>query len=160
MDLTGFNANEVEVRQSTDLLPEGDYKIAFIQGVETQTKAGTGSYLALTAEILEGEHQGRKLWERLNLKNQNDVARKIAEVTLGEICRAIGIVTPTHSDELLNKPMIARVIVKAPTDRDKAAGYDRPRNEIKAYEAATNGASHADAKAGAAPTASTPPWKR
>ena len=33
------------------------------------TKAGTGQYLQLGFQILDGPHKGRKLWARLNLDN-------------------------------------------------------------------------------------------
>jgi len=109
---------------------------------------------------LEGPAQGRKIWERLNLKNPNPTAVKIAQQSLSKIASAIGIVAPKHSDELLNRQLMVEVIVKSPSERDRANGYDQERNEIKSFAPVDNVASYADVKAGVAPTSSTPPWKR
>ena len=42
------------------------------------SQAGTGSYLNLTFEILDGNYKGRKVWSRLNLDNPNQQAVQIA----------------------------------------------------------------------------------
>lgn len=150
MNLSGFDAQTVEPTASYEPLPAGWYKAVFTESEEKPTKAQTGSYLQLTAEIIEGEHQGRKLIERLNLNNPNSTAVEIAQRTLSGICRAIGVMTPRDSTDLHDKPFMVKVAVK-PGD-----GQYGPSNEIKEY-AATEGAAPAPA---AAPAASTPPWKR
>jgi hypothetical protein len=161
MDLSHIDWSKVEEPAERGLLDAGWYKIAWIKGETKTTKAGTGSYLELTGEILEGPAQGRKIWERLNLKNPNPTAVKIAQQSLSKIATAIGIVAPKHSDELLNRQLMVEVIVKSPSERDRANGYDQERNEIKAFASVDGGQSYADAKAGTvAPTSSTPPWKR
>ena len=150
MDLNGFNAAEVDPNTVYEPIPAGWYKVVFTEAEEKPTKAQTGSYLQISAEVIEGEYQGRKLIERLNLNNPNSTAVEIAQRTLSAICRGVGVMTPRHSSDLLNKPIMAKVAVK-PGD-----GQYGPSNEIKGYEA-PNGAGPAPA---AAPAASTPPWKR
>jgi len=153
MNLSGFDANTVEPNATYEPIPAGWYKAVFSQSEEKPTKAQTGSYLQLTAEIIEGEYQGRKLIERLNLNNPNSTAVEIAQRTLSAICRAIGVMTPRDSTDLHDKPFMVKVKVK-PGD-----GNYGPSNEIAGYEA-TNGGSAAPTPAQAAPAASTPPWKR
>ena len=160
MDLSHIDWSKVEEPQERDLLDAGWYKIAWIKSETKTTKAGTGSYLELTGEILDGPAQGRKVWERLNLDNPNQTAVKIAQQSLSKISTAIGIVAPKHSDELLNRQLMVEVIVKSPSERDRANGYDQQRNEIKSFAPVDGGQSYADAKAGVAPTSSIPPWKR
>lgn len=150
MNLSGFDAQTVEPTASYEPLPAGWYKAVFTASEEKPTKAQTGSYLQLTAEIIEGEHQGRKLIERLNLNNPNSTAVEIAQRTLSGICRAIGVMTPRDSTDLHDKPFMVKVAVKP------GEGSYGPSNDIKEY-AATEGAAPA---AQVSPAASTPPWKR
>lgn len=150
MDLNGFNAAEVEPNATYEPIPAGWYKVVFTEAEEKPTKAQTGSYLQISAEVIEGEYQGRKLIERLNLNNPNSTAVEIAQRTLSSICRGVGVMTPRDSSDLLNKPIMAKVAVK-PAD-----GQYGPSNEIKGYEPPNGG----EAAPAPAPAASTPPWKR
>lgn len=155
MDLTGFNAADVEPNSSPDPLPAGWYKCVFTESEEKPTKAQTGSYLQLQAEVIEGEYQGRKLFERLNLNNPNATAVEIAQRTLSSICRATGVMTPRDSSELHDKPIMVKVAVK-PGD-----GQYGPSNDIKDYDAVSGGGGAAPAAAPAATqSSSVPPWKR
>ena len=153
MELNGFNAADVEPTAEYTPLPAGWYKAVFTASEEKPTKAQTGSYLQLTAEIIEGEHQGRKLIERLNLNNPNSTAVEIAQRTLSGICRAVGVMTPRDSSDLHDKPFMVKVAVK-PAD-----GAYGPSNDIKEY-ADTNSGNGAATSAPAAAASSTPPWKR
>jgi hypothetical protein len=150
MNLNGFDANSVEPNASMDPLPAGWYKAVFTASEEKPTKAQTGSYLQLTAEIIEGEYQSRKVIERLNLNNPNSTAVEIAQRTLSGICRAIGVMTPRDSVDLHDKPFMVKVAVKP------GSGDYGPNNEIKSYEPVSSGSSSAATKSGAA----TPPWKK
>lgn len=148
MELNGFNANEVEPSAPREPIPAGWYKVVITDSLEKPTKAQTGSYLQLTLEIIEGEHAGRKTFERLNLNNPNATAVEIAQRSLSSICRAVGVMTPRASQDLHDKPLMIKVKVTPPRD-----GYDAG-NEISEYAApekkaysTTNGASKA-------------PWKK
>lgn len=151
MLLEGFDASTVDPIASYEPLPAGWYKAVFTASEEKPTKAMTGSYLQLNAEVIEGKYQGRKMLERLNLKNPNSTAVEIANRTLSGICRAVGVNAPRRSEELLDKPFMMKLSVK-PGD----AQYG-PSNEIKEY-AACDGA--AAPSAPAAQTSTTPPWRR
>ena len=92
--------------------------------------------------------------DRLNLNNPNQIAVDIAQRTLSAICHATGVMTPQHSSELHDKPLVVKVAVKA------ADGQYSASNEIKGYSSAkTNGAATA-APAAAPAAAAAPPWKR
>jgi hypothetical protein len=75
-------------------------------------KDGTGSYLQLTFEILDGPHKGRLLWARLNLDNPNATAVAIAKAELSAICRAVGVLAPKDSVELHDLPLVIHVKCK------------------------------------------------
>lgn len=151
MDLSGFNAENVEPNAPRDPIPAGWYKAVIEATEEKPTKAQTGSYLQLTMQVIEGEHAGRKVIDRLNLNNPNATAVEIAQRTLSSICRAVGVMTPRDSADLMDKPMMVKVKVK-PASGDYSAS-----NEVDDYAAPDKAAAPAAAASGGA---STPPWKR
>ena len=155
MDLNGFNALEIEPATSYEPLPADWYKVVITDTEEKPTKAMTGSYLQLTIEVIDGQHAGRKVFDRLNLKNPNSVAVEIAQRSLSSICRSIGVNNPKDSIELRDKPLMVKLAVK-PADGQYSAS-----NDIKEY-AATGGATASPAPAAAAAPGgtATPPWKR
>jgi hypothetical protein len=148
-DLNGFDARQVEPTTRFDPVPAAKYTAMIIASEWKQTKAGTGRYLALTFQVLEGEHKGRLLWSRLNLENANALAVQIARAELSAVCRAIGVLMPQDSTDLHNLPLIIDVRCKKRSDTGEIA------NEIKAF------AKKESAPPAAPATASdTPPWKR
>ena len=157
MDLTGFHAMEVEPSTSYEPLPADWYKCVITDTEEKPTKAMTGSYLQLSIEVIEGQYAGRKVFDRLNLKNPNATAVEIAQRSLSSICRSIDVPNPKDSIELRDKPLMVKLAVK-PADGQYGAS-----NDIKEYSAA-NGATAAPAAAAAVATAATgsatPPWKK
>lgn len=152
MQFDNFDASTVEPAFAYVPLPAGWYKCVIAGSEEKPTKAQTGSYLQLELQVIEGEHQGRKVTDRLNLNNPNATASEIAYRTLSAICHAVGVMTPRESSDLHDKPMMVKVAVK-PGDATHG-----PSNEVKGYEAVTGGAK-AEAPA-AKPAAATPPWKK
>lgn len=121
-----FDAQTVEPNQF-DNLPPGEYQVAIVDSVRQNTKAGTGQYLQLELQVLDGPHRGRKLFDRLNIVNPSAKAAEIARGTLSAICRAVGVMTPQHSGELHDKPLLIKVTVKD-------NGEFGPKNEIVAYK--------------------------
>ena len=126
-NLSGFNANDVEPNSAFTPLPAGEYQAIISESDMKPTKNGLGKYLELKLQILNGQHQNRTLFDRLNLVNKNDVAVQIAKGTLSSICRAVGMLTPDDSSELHNKPLT--IVVKIKPDQD-----GNPRNEVKGYK--------------------------
>ena len=145
-NLAGFDASQVPEQQEFSALPEGQYVVIATASEMKPTKSGNGQFLQFTFEVLDGPQKGRKLWARLNLVNPNQIAVDIAQRELGAICRAVGVIKPSDSAELHNKPMLITVAVEI-DDRK------RENNIIKKYEAVGPGA------AAAAPTAAGgAPW--
>lgn len=153
-NLNGFNAHNVEPRAAFEPLPEAKYIVIIADSVMKPNKAGTGSYLELKFELMEGQYKGRNVWSRLNLENLNPKAVEIAKAELSAICRAVEVMTPQDSAELHNRPLVIKVVCKAGED-------GQIRNEIKGYE--KKGAPGAPVNGAAQPVgagASTPPWQR
>ena len=124
-----FDASQVDPNQPHETLPPGEYRVQIIVSELRATKAGTGQYLFMELEILDGAMVGKKLFDRLNLINPNRQAEEIAQRTLSAICHAVGRMQVSDSEELHFKPLLAKVVV------DKE-GY----NQVKGYKAVANGA--------------------
>jgi hypothetical protein len=152
-DLSGFDANQVEPSSDFEPIPAGTYLAVITDSEMKPTKSGTGSYLQLSFQIIEGPYQNRLLWARLNLDNPNETARKIAQGELSAICRAVGVLTPRDSVELHNLPLVIHVKCK------KRADTGEITNEIKGYSKKESPQPAATASPSATNN-STPPWKR
>ena len=155
-NLNGFNAADVDPAVGFDPVPANKYVAIITESEYKPTKAGTGQYLQLTLQIVEGEYKGRLLWARLNLDNPSEMAVKIARAELSAICRATGVMSPKDSFELHNLPIVIKVACKKREDSGEI------NNEIRGYESrkrmeAVGGVGGVGA--GAA-NGSPPPWKR
>jgi len=150
-DLHGFDANQVE--PTPDPVPAGKYLAVITQSEMKANKAGTGQYLALTFQVLEGEHTNRVLWTRLNLANPSAQAVQIARAELSAICRAVGVLAPKDSVDLHNLPLVITVRCKKREDTGEIV------NEIKGY-ARKEPPSGPSAGGPPKDPGSTPPWKR
>jgi len=148
-DLAGFDANQVEPTTAFDPIPAGKYPAVITESEMKPTKSGTGSFLQLTFQIIDGEFKGRFLWARLNLNNPNATAVKIARAELSAICRAVDVLAPRDSTDLHNLPLVIHVRCKKRPDTGEIT------NEIKGYAKKEQPA----APAAAAPN-TTAPWKR
>ena len=73
----GFNAASVEPSTPMDVLPKGKYLCMAIASELKPTRNNTGEYLQITFEVLEGNYKGRKIFERLNIRNSNKTAEDI-----------------------------------------------------------------------------------
>jgi hypothetical protein len=147
-NLNGFDASQVEPNAEFDPLPAGKYVAAVTASEIKPNKAGTGSYLELQFQILDGEYKGRNLWARLNLENPNAKAVQIARGQLSALCRAVGVLQPKDSSELHDLPLVISVKVKRREDNGEMT------NEIKGFakrEAAVGQPQQSQ---------TTPPWAR
>lgn len=150
-DLNGFDANQVEPTGDFEPIPAGKYVAVITDSEMKPTKAGTGSLLQLTFQVIEGDYANRLLWARLNLDNPNATAVQIARADLSAICRAVGVMAPKDSVELHNLPLVIHVRCKKRTDTGELV------NEIKGYAKKDTPAPAASA---ATTSDNTPPWKR
>lgn len=150
--LNGFNAAEVEPSKGFDPLPVGDYVAMIVDSEEKTTQAGTGTYIKLTVEIVDGEYKGRKLWENLNLNNPSAEAVAIAKATLSAICRAVGVLTPRDTVELHNIPMT----VKIGLEKRKDSG--EMQNRIKAFKPRVDASAITTPTTAAASGGGAAPW--
>lgn len=152
MALINFQADPNLPTNNYELLPKGDYLCMAIASELKPNSKRTGDYLQITFEVLDGPCKGRKIWDRLNIRNANKTAEKIAMEQLNALCMATGVLHLNDSDQLHNLPVVLKVDIEAGRD-----GYD-DQNRVKGY-AAAGGATAPRASAPApqaAPQASAP----
>jgi hypothetical protein len=146
-DLRGFDANQVEPSTDFDPIPAGKYLAVITESEMKPNKAGTGVYLQLTFQIIDGQYKNRLLWSRLNLDNPNPTTVQIAKSELSAICRAVGVMTPNDSVELHNLPLVIDVRCKKREDTGDIVNEIRGYNKKESLQAQSS-------------VGSAPPWKR
>ena len=152
MATLNFNASAIDTT-SHDPIPSGTYE-AVITGSEIKpTKAGNGTGINLTFEIVSESAKGRKVWEWINYQHPNQEAQRIGQQTLATICKAVGIAQLNETEQLHNIPLMITVAL----DKD-----DQTRNVIRKYAAKPRVGQPSAATETAAPASATgsAPWAR
>ena len=145
-----FNTQDYKGEFKSQTIPAGRYKLVIADSQRKPTRAGTGAYLALTLEVIDGEYSGARVWVNLNLWNPSEAAVRIAREEFTAISKACNVPAPNCSEQLHNIPFFADVTAKPEPD-------GRVRNGVDAY--------YSISRQGAAPKAgpATPdvaPYKR
>lgn len=161
-----FDASAVEPGSNYEVLPPGKYLGHIVASEMRPTKDGTGQYLYLELDILEGQYAGRRLFDRLNLVNANTDTVQIAQRTLSSICRAVNKMQVSNSEQLHLIPLTLDVRVRPPKGMYGESNSIRylPRANAAAATAAAQFAPVPAQPIAQAPT-NTPaanglPWKR
>lgn len=163
-----FDASQVDPSRPMMLIPAGKYPAHIINSEMRPTKEGDGQMLWLEEEITEGEYQGQKFWDRLNLVNKNPQAAEIAQRQLSAICHATGMLQVDDSEQLHFRPMMVTIEVQPERPEiDKKTKQPtgkifKPSNEVKGYEPigapAVAGATTAQPPANPAAQLAKPPF--
>jgi hypothetical protein len=148
-----FDASQVDTSSYSEL-HEGQYVAVINKAERKPTKRGDAEYLSLEFQIVSDHQNGRKLWQNLNLWNANQDAVKIAFASLASICKAVGVLKPTDTDQLVNKPM--RITIKHKLD--KSSGEVQAR--ISKFEPTTPQTSTPQAPTQYAPPIPTAPTRQ
>tara|TARA_R110000868_G_scaffold92457_7_gene256644 strand:+ start:4443 stop:4901 length:459 start_codon:yes stop_codon:yes gene_type:complete len=122
-----FDASEYKAVSNFEPLPPGEYPAIITDSVSKITKAGTGEYIELTIQIIDGVYSGRRVWDRLNIHNPNDKAQEIARGQLNALKQACGVALLKDSEQLHNIPFTILLAID---------GKDPTRNSIKGYKVA------------------------
>lgn len=109
MAFLNFNATEVAPETEYKPLPAGEYVAMIVESSLENTKAGTGQYLKMKFQIVDGEHKGRAIFDNLNINNPNQKAVEIARGRLSAICHAVNRLQIQASEELHNLPLKIKV---------------------------------------------------
>lgn len=126
-----FNAQGVQPNQALEAIPSGQYPVIITASQEKPTKAGDGSYIELEMTVQGGQYNGRKLFDRLNIRNKNQTAVDIAYSTLSAICHVTGRMNIQDTQQLHGVPFIAVAVKK---ERDDQPGSGNMTNEVRGYK--------------------------
>jgi hypothetical protein len=156
-----FDATTVDPNAGFPVVPPGKYLAHIVASDMRPTKDGSGQYLYLELEIVDGPETGKKLFERLNLRNSNETTVRIAQQTLSQICHAVGVMSVSDSEQLHARRMLCDVRV------EPGKGAYRDANRIVSYASPDGAAPPSRAAAAqpsgqatqAKPAGSAPPWR-
>lgn len=147
-DATSYTPSAISSTRAP--LPRGDYQAIVIESAIKETKAGDGHYIELTMQIIDGEHSGRRIWDRLNVSNPNKKAEDIAKGMLTSLCSAVKVEKLTDTQQLHDIPFLLSL------DIDRK---DESRNRVMGYMSAEF-AAPAAAPAAAPKAAAKKPWEK
>ena len=127
-DLAFLNINpDEEVKGgSFDPIPQGEYNLLIEEAEVKRTKNGTGSYLSLRFQVLDGTYAGRVLFDNVTIMHDNQQAVDIGKeklILLSRFTRTSG----RDSAEFLNKTIRAKVKIKP------ASGQYEASNSVTYY---------------------------
>lgn len=133
-----FDASTVKPGGVLDPVPAAVYNVKIVESEMKATADGKGMYLSLTLEILDGEFAERKVFDNLNLKNDNQTAQEIAYGTLSAICHATGQIRIDDTTVLHGIPMQAKIGLEKGGPGKDGKFYD-DKNKVKRYMKIENG---------------------
>lgn len=125
-----FDSSAVEPNVDiSEPIPPGDYIVGIVESSVGATSRGDGVICKMTAEVMEGDYKGRKVFLNFNLRNPNKKAEEIGQGQLSALCRACGMLgLVADSSELHGIPFKARVKVQP------GSGEYGPKNTITNYQ--------------------------
>ena len=122
-------------------IPKGDYPAIITTSEIAATKTGSGHYVKLTWQIIQGHFEGRIIFTQHNVINSNPDAERIGRGELQGFASAMGIGMFDDTDDLHSKPIIAHVTL----EEDKSGKY-QPKNTIRRASPYKGAAATAPAK--------------
>src|SRR6516225_5888443 len=106
---------------SWDVLPASEYVAQVVEASIQQPNAGDGYHLALTWKIIEGDYEGRQVWQRITYLHSSEQAQTIGRKTLKDLWVATGVADEQvdNAEVFLFKPVRIRLGI----ERDKQGVY-------------------------------------
>lgn len=181
-----YDENDQEVIDPSRFtpLPAGKYEAMIIESDTKPCQTAPMDQLVLVWQIIGGEYAGRKIYDRINMRQEGTdmgtlpdnykTAIKIGQQALNTIFVALGFRT-NDSSELHDKPCVIDVRIKAAGVDKKSGKSFNASNEIKNYlavgseaQAAPSAPAPGTQSAGSTATKAPPakaaptkmPWKR
>jgi len=112
-------------------LPAGWYTVRITEADIKETKAGTGNYIKVRYDVLNGTHAGRVVFGNLNLRNPNPKAEEIGRQQLSRLMLAMGLTQVTDTDQLIGGELSIKLAIQ------KSEQYG-DSNDVKDWKALSN----------------------
>jgi len=125
-----FDPTEHDTTQNEfGALPLGIYKLEVSASDVVPTKAGNGTLLKLTYDVVQPEElKGRRMFGQMNLENPNATAQAIGQKELASLCRATGLSDLEDSEQLHFIEFTAKVGLEKPQE-----GYAQKNKIVRFY---------------------------
>ena len=158
-NLGNYQATE-EVLSDFTPLPEGQYTVCVIDSQLKDNAKGTGNYIQLKLEVMDGQYKGRWInFVNITFTHTNSTAQEIGRKTLNTLMKACGV------QNIQDTKQLHGIAIKADVKIKQSEGY-APNNEVKNYfslggsgAAPVAAAAPAEAAAPAAPQGdASPSW--
>ena len=81
---------QTKAKKVYEPIPAGEYLAKAGRFTEKATKAGNGSYVTGTFEILEGDHAGRLVFQNFMLSHPNPKSVEIGNEQLSKFLKSVG----------------------------------------------------------------------
>ena len=112
-------------------LPEGEYRARITESDVKPNSKGTGSYVEFVWTVEGGEHDGKRIWDRITHEHTNPMAVDIGLKMLVTLARVVGVPKWEDTMELHGKQALVSVTVRSYTRRDGSEGWS---NDVKGYK--------------------------
>jgi len=122
--LDGMIDPEAKPSDPREILPRAWYTAMVVESDVADTSSGKGKVAKFTWEIVEGPHQGRRVFQNVNVINENPKAQEIGQRELAAIREGCGKTMVRDTSELHNIPCQIYVKIR-PAD-----GQFPEKNEI------------------------------
>jgi hypothetical protein len=123
-------------------IPAGRYIAQITDAIVKSFKSGKGQAVFLTWEVIEGEHQGRVVWQHCTLSHESEKAARFGRQRFKDVCAACGIVDPVTSlDVLYNVACVLMIGI----EQDEHGDYP-PKNKVSKVRPITRGGNGAAVK--------------
>ena len=124
-----------ENKKAYEPIPAGEYLVKAGKFLEKSTKAGNGTLVAGTFEVLEGESAGRLIFHNFLISHPNPKAAEIGQDQLSKYLKAVGVKggfaelgnDATALEGYLNRALTVKVVIEEGTN-----GYS-DRNRITSW---------------------------
>ena len=127
MAVINFQASEVAPNMGIqDPAPEGWYNFSIKDSELKANKAGDGAVLTFNLQVMDGFYKGQQVNLRLNIRNKNEVAQRIALGQLSALCHAVNVLNVVDSTQLHGLPLKGKIKILF------QEGY-APSNEFTAF---------------------------
>ena len=124
-------------KKNYDPIPQGEYLVKAGRFTEKSTKAGNGTLVAATFEVLEGDNAGRLLFHNFLIAHTNPKAAEIGQDQLSKYLKAVGVKggfaelgnDVTQLENYLNRALTVSVVIEEGSAKPDGGNY-ADRNKI------------------------------
>ncbi|WP_036289597.1 DUF669 domain-containing protein [Methylosinus sp. PW1] len=124
-----FDPSTVEIEEIPLIPARTEVTLQATQAVVKETK--NGEMYAITFEVIDGQYEGRMLWENYNFRNASEKAQQIGRESLAKLCFAVGAGAFRKSEAeqaICFKPFVGTIGIR------KGEGNYADQNSIRAYK--------------------------